>query len=208
VDLAEPARALSSGLTVPVLRALSRRTDAATAAQVWRAARQGTLAGVQRSCERLAEHGLVDRDEAAGRTVYAMNDDHVLYDAAIALLAADEAFVRRLTDAVERWTVLPLTAVLFGSAARGDGGVESDIDLLLVRPRRLGGTEATTWTGQVRRLRHDVRRWTGNRLDIVDRTRVEVRRLARGRDPLIDAVRDDGRTLYGLDVDALVAGTG
>ena len=200
MDLSEPARALAPGLTVPVLRALSRRSTPATASQIWRAARGGTLAGVQRACDRLVAHGLVETDEAGGRQVYYLNHDHLLYDAAMATVAATGVLSRRMATAVERWEVPPRSAVLFGSAARGDGDVESDVDLLLVRP---GKAPAAVWHRQVHDLAGAVRRWTGNRLEIVDVPLSEARLLRRDNERLFRALVDEGITLYGDDITAV-----
>lgn len=203
MDVSEPAAALAPALRVPVLRALSRRSTPATASQLWRAGGSGTLAGVQRTCDRLAAHGLVDANEMAGRVVYTLNHGHLLYDALVALLAVDGELERRITAAIEAWEVTPVCAALFGSAARRDGGTDSDIDLLLVRPR-LAASRSEVWTGQVRRLRHDVPRWAGNRLDVVDLSRAEVARLVRADDPMVRSWAKDGVTLVGQDVTELV----
>lgn len=204
MDLSEPARALAPGLTVPVLRALSRRSAPATASQLWRAAGRGTLAGIQRACDRLAEHGLVDADEAAGRVVYTLNPDHLLYGSAMALLTHDGELRRRLAAALRDWEVEPVAAILYGSAAREDGGAGSDIDLLLVRPL-LRTRAASVWARQVERLERDVQRWTGNRLQVVDRTAAQVRRLARDGDPMAESWLSDGVSLHGRSVAAVLS---
>lgn len=185
---------------MPVLRALSKRSTPATAAQVHRAARYGTLAGIQRACERLVEHGLVLRDEAGGRVVYAINDRHLLYPAVLPLLQAQDALPRLLEKAIAGWTVQPVTAALFGSAARGDGTVDSDIDLLLIRPTVRGGQEAA-WAGQIRTLAQDVRAATGNRLQVVDLLRAAARVLVRAKDPIVAVWHAEAITVGGDDVD-------
>lgn len=205
MDLSEPARALAPGLTVPVLRALSRRSTPAIASQLWRAAGCGTLAGIQRACDRLVEHGVVEAHEAAGRVVYALNRDHLLYASAMALLAHDGELRSRLSSALREWEVEPVAAVLYGSAARGDGGVGSDIDLLLVRPP-LRTRATAAWLGQVDRLRHDVRRWTGNALRVVDPTAAQVRTLARDGDPIVGFWLADGVSLHGPSLGAILGG--
>lgn len=92
------------------------------------------------------------------------------------------------------WSVQPLYACVFGSAARRDGDTLSDIDLLLVHqpfpgdvpPRRrmpalakqvarsaahwlaqLSEQDAETWQRQVDDLHEQVLRWTGNPLQAV-----------------------------------------
>jgi hypothetical protein len=187
-----------------VLRALSRRSTPATATQIWRAADTGTLAGVHRACARLVEHGLVTSDEVGGRVVYLLNDRHVLHPAAMALLEVDGALFRRMTDHIAGWAVQPVTAAVFGSAARRDGDTGSDVDLLLVRPARLAAPDRRVWAAQVRDLTSAVHDWTGNRLQVLDRARTAMRTLARRGDPLIHALSDESVRLQGVDVDDLV----
>jgi nucleoside phosphorylase len=96
----------------------------------------------------------------------------------------------------ESWKVRPLyAAAAFGSAARGDGDVSSDIDVFLVHPplrgeRKPSRSNATLesqiadalgvfaaaddagasrqWEEQLDSLRESAERWTGNPLQIVD----------------------------------------
>lgn len=200
MDLSEPGRALGTPLAVPVLRALARRTTSATASQIWRAAHTGTLAGVQRVCDRLVAHGLVSEDDAGGRTVYSLNYDHVLHDAVAAALEAPAEFQRRLVTSLRAWELPPVTALLFGSAARRDGDVDSDVDLLLVRPA-LTKSRRPVWNRQVHDLTRDVRRWTGNRLEVMDLPVARVRTMVRERDPIARSWLDEGITLHGEDVE-------
>ena len=133
MDLTEPGSAFAGSLTMPILRALESRSQLASAAQVYRVADQGTAAGIQRALDRLAAHSICNREELAGRALYLLNHDHVLYRAVAAVLDAHDAFVRRLRKSLEEWAPAPVAGVLFGSAARRDSEVESDIDLLLIR---------------------------------------------------------------------------
>lgn len=64
-------------------------------------------------------------------------------------------FLGRLTRELEVWTVRPAYAAVFGSAARGTMTVDSDLDLLLVRPDAVGDD---LWATQVDRLIEEVTR--------------------------------------------------
>lgn len=112
----------------------------------------GTEAGVRRAAERLAAHGVCLTEVIGGRVVYTLNYDHVLYDAVTALLKADRELPRRLKSALAGWEPAPASAVLFG-AARRDGDVGSDVDLLLVRPPQLTEARKREWVRQVHALR-------------------------------------------------------
>lgn len=204
MDLAEPGRGLAAGLTMPILRALAGRSSPATAAQLSRLAEAGTEAGVRRALERLAAHGVCTSEDVGGRTVYTLNRDHLLYVAVSALLDADRELPRRLRNALAEWDPVPVSAVLFGSAARRDGDVDSDVDLLLVRPSL--GTDATKreWSRQVHEMRTAVQRWTGNRLQVLDWTSVEVRRHQRAGEPLVRSLLEEGVTVAGAGLASLL----
>jgi predicted nucleotidyltransferase len=189
---------------MPILRALAGRSSPVTAAQLTRIAGVGTEAGVRRAAERLAAHGVCLTEDVGGRVVYTLNNDHVLYDAVTALLNADRELPRRLKRALADWEPAPASAVLFGSAARRDGDVGSDVDLLLVRPSQLSQTRKAEWGRQIHELRTAVQQWTGNRLQVLDWTTTVLRRHARAREPLVDAILDEGVTVSGAHITALL----
>ncbi len=182
---------------MPILRALASRSSPATAAQLTRVGGAGTEAGVRRAIERLAEHGVCLAEEVGGRVVYTLNYDHVLYDVVAALLRTDGALVRRLRRELASWEPRPVSAVIFGSAARGDGDVASDIDVLLIRPTQLPDMRRREWARQVHELRSSVYHWTGNRLQVLDWTALMLRRHERSQQSLVHAVLDEGLTVAG-----------
>lgn len=204
MDLTEPGRGLAGGLTMPILRALAGRSSPATAAQLSRLAEVGTEAGVRRALERLAAHGVCSAEDVGGRVVYALNYDHLLYEAVAALLDADRELPRRLKGALADWELAPLSAVLFGSAARRDGDVDSDVDLLLVRPPLRTEARKREWVRQVHELRAAVHRWTGNRLQVLDWTSLDVRKHERSGEPLVASLLDEGVTVAGSRLAALL----
>ena len=109
---------------------------------------------------------------------------------------------RRFREELRTWRVRPIYACVFGSAARGDGDVSSDIDLMVVHPpfpgekrptRRSLGNQVSDalgtallasaehdapeyWEQHLDRLRERVELWTGNPLQIVDLSFREWRR--------------------------------
>lgn len=185
---------------MPLLRALSHRASPATAAQLRRAAASGTEAGVRRALDRLAQHGLLTAEQIGDRIVYSLNRDHILYPAVAALLRAGDELPRRLRAEISAWQVQPTAAALYGSAARRDGDADSDIDILLIRPARLAARDRELWAAQVHQLRELVKRWSGNRCQVTDRSAASLRRLSRAREPIVDEWRKDAVSLAGADV--------
>ncbi|WP_084611655.1 nucleotidyltransferase domain-containing protein [Tomitella biformata] len=68
--------------------------------------------------------------------------------------------LRRLEARLAGWDTPPQFAALFGSAARGTMTIESDIDILFIRPDTVVSDER--WDAQVADLMADVSNWTGN----------------------------------------------
>ncbi|HVA59697.1 MAG TPA: nucleotidyltransferase domain-containing protein [Mycobacteriales bacterium] len=204
MDVSDPGRALATGLTMPILRAMSSRSNPTTAAQIYRVMQQGTEAGVRRAIERLAAQGVVLGEPVGDRTVYSLNHDHVLDRAIRALLRAPEELPRRLRVELADWSIQPVSAALYGSAARRDGDADSDIDILLVRPVLGRSATRDQWVRQVHQLREAVRRWTGNRVQITDRSRTTLRRLAAAREPIVDQWLTDAVVIAGQPLDELV----
>jgi len=204
VDLTEPGRALSGSLTMPILRVLDGRSTPASTAQVARSANTGTAAGIGRALERLSAHGLCNKEDIGGRSLYSINYEHVLYRAVRIALDADRALVKNLKRSLATWSPEPVAAVLFGSAARRDGDYTSDIDLLLVRPSMSSAARERSWAPQVHQLRLDVQRWTGNHLQVVDWLPRSMKAYASRGEPIIDNLIQDGVLLTGTPIGQLL----
>jgi predicted nucleotidyltransferase len=87
---------------------------------------------------------------------------------------------------------------LFGSAARGEAGTESDLDILVVGPRD-ASADHTTWREQLDALEADAFAWTGNDTRVIEYGDGEV--VRRQGDPLLDVIAAEGIALFGtLDV--------
>ena len=179
----------------------------------------GSEIGIRRSLARLVEEGIVVATQMGRNKVHELNRDHVAAPVAGTLAGLRLELWSRLREAFAQWQPRPVYACVFGSAARGDGGPESDIDILIVhRPlptesrlpksvlETLGELRAPSlteqdeqrWLAQINRLHRDVMRWTGNTAHVLD---VSVRQWWDGAEPeLFDAARTDSITLTGVDL--------
>jgi predicted nucleotidyltransferase len=92
---------------------------------------------------------------------------------------------------------------VFGSAARGDGGPESDIDIFLVRPSDID-EEDGKWVGQVEALAHNVFRWTGNHAGISEIGEREILRLFHDRPAIVESLRADAVDVAGKPLRTLL----
>ena len=164
MDLAQPISAVIPTLDGPVLQALTSTPVPVSGRRLWRMAGVGSEAGVRRCLNRLTEQGLVIATQAGQAWLYVGNRAHVAWPAVELLADLRSTFRTRLTEEVAGWSVPPVVAGVFGSAARRDGHPASDVDLLLVHPDGLerSSSEWGAWEQQVDDLRRAVRAWTGN----------------------------------------------
>jgi hypothetical protein len=135
------------------------------------------------------------------------------------------ALWKRFRSTLGSWNPKPVYGCLFGSAARGDGDIHSDIDLLLVRapvtgetdPRRgasglaavfagyasefmavqLTTRQAAKWARQVEQLHELVPAWTGNPLQVLEMSTFEWADHRRRRTPLFTEIDRDAIQVAG-----------
>jgi predicted nucleotidyltransferase len=195
MDVSKPFTAISPGVDADVLVVLAGSTKPRSGRELARRAGRSNT-GVQRVLDRLVEHGLVRREEVGRTFLYELNRDHLLASTVEQMAGVRAELVRRLRDAIDRWKVPPVHASLFGSAARGDGDPNSDIDLLVVRPAEVDPDDAH-WRGQVDGLAGLVRHWTGNNAGIAEVSEDELPRLLEERPPVVEEISEDAVDLAG-----------
>jgi DNA-binding transcriptional ArsR family regulator len=228
VDLTDPTRALTPTLDGPVLAVLALSGRPLTVGQIAAQAARGSEIGVRRSVTRLVRQGIVTATQMGRNQVHELNRDHIAAAAAEHLAGLRLELWRRLRETLGNWEPKPVYACAFGSAARGDGGPDSDIDVLLVhRPfpgdkpppngqegladmlseafitlgtTRMTGAEAETWQSQVDDLHTKVRRWTGNPLQVVDVSFWQWASPSRTEPALFAEIDRDGITLAGATI--------
>lgn len=197
VDLSHPAEALVPSLDGAVLAVLARTTSPLTGREVARLSWRGSQSGVTTVLARLARHGLVEVSRAGSSNQYLLNRDHVVAPAVVALVDLRGQVFTRIARAVGSWPRPPAAAAVFGSAARGDGDVDSDVDLFLVHPARMGRVAVDRWEADVAELARLVRRWSGNPAAIMDLTPGQVRDLVASDAPVVASLREDAVWLFG-----------
>jgi predicted transcriptional regulator len=204
MNVAKPFEAVSSSVDADVLVALSGSTMPRSGREVARRAKRSTT-GVQHALDRLVEHGLVDRMEAGRTYLYTLNRNHLLAPVVEQMAEARNELVQRLRDEIGAWRPLPAHASLFGSAARGDGNTDSDIDLFVVRPTKVDADDPA-WSDQVNRLSRAVRGWTGNNAGVVELSEDELAQLRKDPPPVIDELRREAIDLAGEPTKGLLGG--
>lgn len=196
MDLSRPARTVVPSLTANVLVVLAGTSRPLGAREVHRLVEGASWGGVRKILTHLAATGLATVAEAGNATLYTLNREHVATEAVLALVDLRARLFDRIRAAMRDWSRPPVSAVIFGSAARGDGHLGSDIDVLVVRPSDIRADDPR-WTGDVTTLGASIGRWSGNPASILDVTEAEVRSMRRRGEPIVADLERDQIVLVG-----------
>ena len=138
--------------------------------------------------------------------MHELNRHHLAAPAVELLAGMRTEFLSRVREAIAEWEVAPVHASIFGSAARGDGDTNSDIDLFVVRPASVD-EETAEWRSEVESLVEDVRSWTGNHVAVIEQDERDVGRLRRSKPRVLEELRRDGIDLAGTPLRELLGAT-
>jgi DNA-binding transcriptional ArsR family regulator len=197
MELQRPFAVIAPTLDGDVLDALAGADVWFTTGQLQQVIADRSVQGIRQALARLVEQGTVDSDQVGQTRRYRLNRDHLAAKAILLVAHQRDALLERINQHIEGWTVRPVYAALFGSAARGQMRVDSDIDLFLIRPEAVADENA--WDGQLADLARLITRWTGNDGRILQMTGPEVKQGSES-DPTLAAVARDGITVYGRPV--------
>jgi predicted nucleotidyltransferase len=203
MDLAHPHAAVSSTVDGDVLVVLARISHPLTGRGIARLVPHRSVAGVADALERLTRQGLVRRFEVPPALAHTLNRDHLAAPAVEILAEMRVKLLDLLAEDLAEWQTAPVHASMFGSAARGDGDAESDIDLLIVRPSDVDPDEPA-WDTQLAGLSELVFDSTGNRASIVDLGESELEEMLTLKQPIVDELRRDAIDLAGMPLRELL----
>jgi predicted nucleotidyltransferase len=203
MDVAHPYTAICPTLDSEVLAVLAGTSRPLTGREVARLVGRSSHSGVLDVLNRLSDHGLVDRQEAGRALLFTLNRDHLAAPAVDVLAGMRTELLNRLRNAINAWELAPVHVSLFGSAARGDGDTQSDIDLFIVRPKGIAEDDLR-WRAQLDSLAGKVERWTGNHVGIAEKAEAEIKRLRKDAPPIVAQLRSDAIQLNGADVTTLL----
>lgn len=143
-----------------------------------------SLGAVQQALRDLDRLGLITTETIGRAGVHRINEGH----AAIAPLRSLASPVKMLTSVVLEAAREVEAVMVFGSVARGDAHVGSDIDLVVIAP--------ATWDGRAD-LQQQVHERLGNDCDVLHFTRAQFELAPEDREPVVAEVLRDGIALVG-----------
>jgi predicted nucleotidyltransferase len=182
----EPFGGVIPGARGAVLAALLRTDAPLTGRQVHAlVSNDYSLWTVQEALKALAQLGLVNTQIIGRAGVHTVNQDHVSIAPLRALLDPIAALINTVREAVGEDVK---SVILFGSIARGEAKINSDIDLAVIAP--------AGWDGHTD-LEDTVRTRMGNDCDVLVFTPENFTRLAGTGEPVVREILIDGVALIG-----------
>jgi len=152
-----------------------------------------------RVLKRLVALGMVQRTDVPPAALFSLVRDHVASELLIRLADAHGAATKKIEDWAKRIRPTPQSVLVFGSFARGVADIDSDIDILIVRPA-LTETEESSWVDSRAEFEINVRRCTGNPVKVIEVERHELDELLKG--PLWSEIARGGKTVLGTAIGA------
>ena len=204
MDLSSPISSVVPGAYGPILAALVRAGAPLSGRQIAALVDgQVSRSRVNSVLGEMADSGLVSREPHPPAVLYRFNREHVAAPFVEGLADLRRALQERIQVQVAAWTQSAVAVWMFGSAARGQGSVDSDIDILVVRPEFIN-EEDPMWGTQLAQLADDVRTWSGNPCTILEMSESELDEGINSRLRLIADIRRDAVWLGGAEPASLL----
>ena len=197
MDMASPISSVVPSAHGPVLAALVRAGVPLSGRQIAALVEgQVSRSRVNSVLSELAVSGLVLREPHPPSVLYQFNRQHVAADLVAGLADLRGRLLARLREEIAAWARPAVAVWMFGSAARAEGSVSSDIDVLVIRPARLPEDDPA-WRSQLDRLTQDVRSWSGNACELLELSKSEIVESVRAGSKLVHDLRRDAVPLGG-----------
>lgn len=191
--LQSPLGVVTPTLDGEVLRVLAQADAWFTAPRLHRVLGKWSVGSVRKTLNRLMTEGTVEALDAGNAVLYRLNLEHLAAGPIVELANMRALFFERLRESLEGLGPEPSYAAVFGSAARGEMEVGSDVDLFVMRPER--GADAR-WDDRVEKVCSQATRWIGNEVRSVVFSWDEAGDRA-PREPILQDVADQGVVLVG-----------
>jgi predicted nucleotidyltransferase len=204
MDFGRPIGTVVPSLDGAVLQVLAGADRGLSGRQVHGLAGVGSVAGVRLVLQRLTSTGLVHVAEAGNSLLYTLNRKHLAAQAVELLSGLRTTFVTSLRAELATWTLPPVHASLYGAAARGDGDLDSDVDVLLIRPDEVAA-DNDQWERQAADLLRTVVDMTGNAAQFYELDLTELTAHVTGNEPIVDRWCDESVTVYGADLTTVLS---
>ena len=205
MDFVRPIEAIVPGVQGRVLSVLAETTADLNMRTIARLA-DVSLAQASRVLARLVELGVVERRDVPPSSLFQLVRQHVAVGPLLALARARDALIGEMGRLAAGLPLVPVSVIVFGSFARGEADVDSDIDTVLVRPAGVDESDEL-WSESVEQWRASVRRAGGNRVEVLEAGSDEVVALLNTRRQVWRDIRRQGLVVHGLSLADLESGS-
>lgn len=147
--------------------------------------------------------GVVERREVPPSSLFRLVPEHVAVRALLSLARSTDTVLAEMGRLAGALPTPPLSLIVFGSFARQEAEVDSDIDVVVVRPPDVDEDD-DRWSASLDAWRRDIRRLTGNRVEVLEVPADDVAGKLGGRAPVWADIRRDGLVVHGLGLDDLL----
>lgn len=194
MDFSRPLAVVTPTLDGDVLSVLAGADEEFSGRRLHRLLGRGSENGVRRAAERLVEQGIVVSRRAGRANLYRLNRAHLAASYIEGLTSLRAQLLDQVRGTIAAWSLPPHSALVFGSVARTEAGPLSDLDLLVIRPSRVG-EDVDQWREQLALLEKRATEWTGNETRIIEYGEGELGDAAvRG---VVENALEEGIELYG-----------
>ena len=174
MDLSNPIHSVIPSLQGDVLAAVARSGQSLSGRGVAElVGERASGSGVKAALRSLVASGLVTAEPHPPVILYRRNRRHVAAEGIELLANLGGQLLEIIRGHIAAWSVPTPGAYLFGSAAPGEGNIESDIDVLVMQPVGLDPDDPT-WLGPLHEFASDVTAWTGNDCRVAELSEGEV----------------------------------
>ena len=201
MEFVRPIEALIPGVQGRILSVLTETTADLNLRTIARLA-DVSVAQASRVLPHLVELGLVERRELPPSSLFRLVREHAAAGPLLSLARVRDVVVEEMGRTAGDLPVVPVSAIVFGSFARGEADAQSDIDTVLVRPADVEESD-DGWSASVEQWRDTVRRVSGNPVEVLEVGSDEIARRLPSRREIWHDIRRDGLVVHGLSVDEL-----
>lgn len=201
MDFREPVQAVIPGTQGRILAVLSQTSAELNLRTIARLSGV-SVAQASRVMPGLVDLGLVERREAPPSALFRFVPSHVAARAVAMLADVRTTVLDELKTTAGHLGVAPISVIVYGSFARGEADRSSDIDLLVVRPPKIGEDDPE-WRATIDGWVEEVRRLTGNRIELLEVAAEDAGAKLRSKKPLWSDIQREGLVVFGRTIEDL-----
>ena len=196
MNLNRPLTSLIPTLEGEVLTVLAGADKAFTGSQVHELVGKHSDRGIRNALQKLNVQGIVSRTAAGAADLYKLNPEHLMTKYIRSVVNLKIEFLHALKKEVINWKIQAECCALFGSAARSDMDLESDIDIFIVRSNGID-FNSVVWRTQLAVLSSKIKHMTGNDAQIFELNRDGIKMELMSKEGVLYSVIEQGIIFHG-----------